>query len=52
MMEKWYSNQKIHQNDGEMVFDKVDLDDQGDNPDSEDDFGSEGDEDSRSEPEG
>ena len=46
------SNQKIHRNDGEMVLDKVDLDDQGDDPGSEDKPGSEDDEDSRSEPEG
>ena len=33
---EYNSNQKIHRNDGEMVFDKVDLDDQGDDADSED----------------
>ena len=37
------SNQKIHCNDGEMVLDKVNLDDQDDDSDSEDEPGSEDD---------
>ena len=44
------SNQKIHCNYGEMVLDKVNLDDSGDDSGSEDEPGSKDDDDSRSEP--